>query len=40
MITDDKITEFFCAIDDFCKDFEKQVGKTFIYLDDKVCRSY
>ncbi len=27
MITEDKITEIFCAVDEFCKEFAKEVGK-------------
>lgn len=27
MITDDKVTEIFCAVDEFCEEFEKQMEK-------------
>ena len=27
MITDYKITEIFCAVDEFCKEFDKQIDK-------------
>ncbi|MBQ8867796.1 MAG: IS982 family transposase, partial [Bacteroidaceae bacterium] len=40
MITDDKVTEIFCATDEFCKEFERQIGKkTFISSDGKVRRN-
>ncbi len=28
MITADKITEIFCAVDEFCKEFDKQIDKS------------
>ena len=28
MITEDKVTEFFCIADDFCKVFDAQMAKT------------
>lgn len=37
MITDDKVTEIFCAVDEFCKEFEKQMEKkTLISSDGKM----
>ena len=40
MITDDKVTEIFCAVDEFCKEFEKQMEKkTLISSDGKVRRN-
>ena len=27
MITEDKITEIFCAVDEFCKEFDKEMDK-------------
>ena len=27
MITKDKVTEIFCIVDDFCKEFDKEVSK-------------
>ena len=27
MITDYKVTEIFCAVDEFCKEFDKQIDK-------------
>ena len=27
MITEYKITEIFCAVDEFCKEFDKQIDK-------------
>ena len=29
-ITKDKITEFFCIIDDFCKEYDKEISKMAI----------
>lgn len=34
MITDDKITEIFCAVDEFCKEFDKQVDKKSLMSSD------
>ncbi len=28
MITKDKVSEFFCIADDFCKEFEVEMSKT------------
>lgn len=28
MITHDKITEFFCAVDEFCKEIDKHMEKS------------
>ena len=28
MITDNKITEIFCAVDEFCKEYDKQIEKN------------
>ncbi len=40
MITEDKVTEIFCAVDEFCKEFEKQMEKkTLISSDGKVRRN-
>ena len=40
MITDDKVTEIFCAVDEFCKEFEKQMEKkTLISSDGKMRRN-
>ena len=33
-ITNDKITEFFCIADDFCKEFDKEIEKMAIKADD------
>ena len=27
MITDDKITEIFCVVDEFCKEFDKEIDR-------------
>lgn len=32
MISKDKITEFFCIADDFCKELEKEFAKAFPFL--------
>jgi len=33
MITDYKVTEIFCAVDEFCKEFDKQkIQKVFYVL--------
>ena len=34
MIADDKITEIFCAVDEFCKEFDKQVDKKSLMSSD------
>lgn len=31
IITNDKITEIFCAVDEFCKEFDKQMEKNHFY---------
>lgn len=33
MITHDKITEIFCAVNEFCKEFEKQMDKNLFLRD-------
>ena len=30
MITADKITEIFCAVDEFCKEFDNQIDKKWL----------
>ena len=32
MITDYKITEIFCAMDEFCKEFDKQIDKNSVNI--------
>ena len=32
MITEDKVTEIFCIIDEFCKFFEQENGKNYYLL--------
>ena len=34
MITEDKITEIFCAVDEFCKEFDKEVDKKSLMSSD------
>ena len=34
MITDYKITEIFCAVDEFCKEFDKQIDKKSLLSSD------
>ena len=34
MIVDDKITEIFCAVNEFCKEFDKQVDKKYLMSSD------
>ena len=38
MITDDKVTEIFCAVDEFCKEFDKQIDKKFLMSSDGKAR--
>ena len=40
MITEDKITEIFCAVDEFCKEFDKEVNKKFLMSSDGKPRRY
>ena len=30
MITDDKITEIFCTVDEFCKNFDSELGENLL----------
>ena len=34
MITADKTTEIFCAVDEFCKEFDKQIDKKSLMSSD------
>ena len=40
MITDYKITEIFCAVDEFCKEFDKQIDKKSLMSSDGKSRRY
>ncbi len=40
MITNDKITEIFCAVDEFCKEFDKQTDKKSLISSDGKPRRY
>ena len=40
MITEDKITEIFCAVDEFCKEFDKEVDKKSLMSSDGKPRRY
>ena len=40
MITADKITEIFCAVDEFCKEFDKQIDKKSLMSSDGKPRRY
>ena len=40
MITADKITEIFCAVDEFCKEFDKQIDKKSLMSSDGKRRRY
>ena len=40
MITDYKITEIFCAVDEFCKEFDKQIDKKSLLSSDGKSRRY
>ena len=40
MITDYKITEIFCAVDEFCKEFDKEVDKKSLMSSDGKPRRY
>ena len=40
MITDYKITEIFCAVDEFCKEFDKQIDKKYLLSSDGKSRRY
>ena len=40
MITEDKITEIFCAVDEFCKEFDKEVDKKSLISSDGKPRRY
>ena len=40
MITTDKITEIFCAVDEFCKEFDKEIDKKSLMSSDGKRRRY
>ena len=40
MITDYKVTEIFCAVDEFCKEFDKQIDKKSLMSSDGKSRRY
>ena len=40
MITDYKITEIFCAVDEFCKEFDKEMDKKSLISFDGKHRRY
>ena len=40
MITADKITEIFCAVDEFCKEFDNQIDKKSLISSDGKRRRY
>ena len=40
MITDYKVTEIFCAVDEFCKEFDKQMDKKSLMSSDGKVRRY
>ena len=40
MITDYKITEIFCAVDEFCKEFDKQIDKISLWSSNGKVRRY
>ena len=40
MITEDKITEIFCAVDEFCKEFDKEVDKKSLMSSEGKPRHY
>ena len=40
MITEDKITEIFCAVDEFCKEFDKEVDKKSLMSSEGKHRRY
>lgn len=40
MITNDKITEIFCAVDEFCKEFDKHMDKKSLMSSDGKVRRY
>ena len=40
MITDYKITVIFCAVDEFCKEFDKQIDKKSLLSSDGKSRRY
>ena len=40
MITDFKDTEIFCAVDEFCKEFDKQMDKRSLVSSDGKLRRY
>ena len=40
MITDYKVTEIFCAVDEFCKEFDKQIDKKSLMSSDGKRRRY
>ena len=40
MITDNKITEIFCAVDEFYKEFDKQIDKKSLMSSDGKVRRY
>ena len=40
MITEDKITEIFCAVDEFCKEFDKEMDKKSLMSSEGTPRRY
>ena len=40
MITADKITQIFCAVDEFCKEFDKEIDKKSLMSSDGKRRRY